>query len=206
MPIEAVTADALRVKKLHVGVDGSGRFLSCNCSFAETFVFCFGGEQLKTRENLRLSEEELIELYNGGQIRKEDCRLQGVPGRVFSATPSFRNFQVTPPEQIQAWSMTKRQDGKAVLYVPDVPGGEVCNIPLHFKVVCTEGTVTSLKIEMQESETGKYQEGALLYRVGKSCPIPVPGACINTTIRIRTDGQPVRVVVEPSFEGKYQEI
>lgn len=210
MPIEPIKVEALRVQNLSLGANADGYYISGSCGFAETFVLCFSQHALG-RKDLDLTEEELLQLYqgtNGKTLNKGEVRLQGIPQRMFSTSNVFSDFVARPPEQIQLWSMTRVPNGPATLYVPDTPGKETCFVPLRYQyaILPRPNGLTELTVRINGNELSQYQDGALLYQVGDFPEIPIANACINQPLSIRTGGLPLTVQVAAEFKGRYQPI
>lgn len=209
MPVMPIDVEALRVQNLELGIGPERYQLSCSCGFAESFALCFSKRPLR-RQDLDLTEQELYLLYqgtNGKTLEKDGYRLQGVPRNVFSISNHFSDFTTTPPERIQVWSMTRAIDGSVSLYVPDTPGRETCFLPLRYRVQNTPGRergMVELTILVNATEISGYEDGALLYCVGDSQPIPIARECLNHPIRIRANGLPVKVMVSEVCCGQYQ--
>lgn len=209
MSILKLDSDAYTIRDLVLGTDDKGRYLSLVCSYATAYALCFSSGVPIQREALDLSEEELYLLHNGGEVKRETFRIQGVPRNVFESMPVFRDFHAVPPEQIQIWSMALRPNGEVILYVPDTPEGSTCYVPLRYEAQFTLGEIRKNVpkpgiLQVGLLDAGQYTDGALMYQVGNALPIPLPTSCLNRTpIPILSGGEPVKVVVSPDFQGKY---
>ena len=122
----------------------------------------------------------------------------------FYAMPVFRGFEADPPQTIQVWSMMAVPGGIVHLYY--TPGREaVCFIPLRYSAALQRnGLQTVLQVTLSDQFIGSYTDGALMYRVGESDPIPLPGGWLNRKIPLRvSDGEEVRVLPAPGFENSF---
>lgn len=210
MPILALSSAAYTVQQLTLGSDHHGRYLSLVCPRAAAYALCFSSGAPIRREELDLTDEELSTLCSGGKVQRDNYRILGVPRNIFNAMPVFRNFQAVPPEQIQVWSMDFSSDGAPILYVPDDPAPSTCYVPLRYTVEFTPGVSRQNKapqpglLRVRLLDEGQYADGALMYQVGNSLPIPLPQGCLNDTpIPILNENEPVKVIVSPAFQGKY---
>ena len=209
MPIFKLDSDAYAIKDLTLSDDSKGRYLSLVCPHATAYALCFSGGAPIRRVDLDLTEEELRALHNGGEVRRERYRIQGVTRNVFEAMPMFRDFHAVPPEQIQVWSMALRSNGDTILYVPDEIGSETCYVPLRYTAQFTpggnkRGVPQPGVLHVRLLDAGQYTDGALLYQVGGAMPIPLPSSYLNDApIPILADAEAVHVVVSPEFQGKY---
>lgn len=211
MSILKLDSDAYTIRDLILNTDEKGRYLSLVCSYATAYALCFSSGAPIRREELDLTEEELCSLHNGGEVERDAFRIQGVPRNVFEAMPVFRDFHAVPPEQIQVWSMALRPNGEAILYVPDDPEYSTRYVPLRYQVQFTQGEYKKnvLKpgtLRVRLLDAGQYTDGALMYQVGNSLPIPLPGECLDSTIPVLNGSEPVKVVVSQAFQGKYKPV
>lgn len=121
----------------------------------------------------------------------------------------FRNFEVCPPEQIQVWSMSENLDD-VTLFVPDDEKSQICYVPLRYSYSFTPGRRERNKdipgqLYVQLNNDGNYTDGALLYQVGESLPIPLPKEYLNQAIPLNVGpGMPVQILVRQEFVGKYE--
>lgn len=193
-----------QIKKLKLGMDGRGVYLSLVCPAAEAYCLCFTQGALVQQKDLDLSEDELNALWTGGTIDRGRYRLQGVPAKRFHANPSFRDFKSVPPEQIQIWSLSHKQvTNETVLHFPDDLESQLAFIPLRYHyTVSRENGFTYLKVELLDS--GVYNDGVLMYQVGNALPIPIPAAVFGKMIRLRIpSNENVKVIVRSDYSGQY---
>ena len=207
MPITRPNVNLYSINNLALDYDpGSGRYgLSLECPRADAFTLCLGKNlPLADPEKLGLTEEELRRLHNGQSMEKRGYRLIGVTQGTFYAMPVFRGFEADPPQTIQVWSMMAVPGGIVHLYY--TPGREaVCFIPLRYSAALQRnGLQTVLQVTLSDQFIGSYTDGALMYRVGESDPIPLPGGWLNREIPLRvSDGEEVRVLPAPGFENSF---
>lgn len=207
MPITRPNVNLYSINNLALDYDpGRGRYgLSLECPRADAFTLCLGKNlPLADPEKLGLTEEELRRLHNGQSMGKRGYRLIGVTQGTFYAMPVFRGFEADPPQTIQVWSMMAVPGGIVHLYY--TPGREaVCFIPLRYSAALQRnGLQTVLQVTLSDQFIGSYTDGALMYRVGESDPIPLPGGWLNRKIPLRvSDGEEVRVLPAPGFENSF---
>lgn len=220
MPIEVLNIDGLKIRNLRLGVTSSGKFtLNFSCLHASSYVLCFGSSGLLGYTDalqLRLNEEDLRVLSAGNTLQKENVvtgevyRLQGVTKAMMGSSTAFQNFRVTPPEQIQVWSMLFNPvTGTHTLYVPAEPdSASYCFVPLRYDVVLkTVPNGKELCVILGEAESIKYRDGSLTYSVDGSLPIPIPTNCINKSFTVPCSSQSKIIIkVAPAYIGKYEQI
>lgn len=111
-------------------------------------------------------------------------RLQYVSRNLFEANPYFRLLAARPPEYIWLWAVCENVFGdQHTLYVPEDAGAQREEAPLRFVAeVRTENGLHFLKVSL--TGPGEYTDGALLYQVGTSLPIPIPREYVGREIPI----------------------
>lgn len=193
-----------QIKNLNLGTDGRGMFLSLVCPAAEAYCLCFTQGAPVTREELELTEEDLYELLKGNTVERNRYRLQGVRANVFHANPSFRNFKAVPPEQVQVWSLSyKPITRETILHFPEDPTSQLAFIPMRYS--CTverKGGFVYLNVSLLDY--GRYEEGVLMYQVGNTLPIPIPGAKLGKEVRLYIpSNEDIKILVKENYRGKY---
>ena len=193
-----------QIRNLKLGTDGRGMFLSLVCPAAEGYCLCFTQGAPVTREELDLTENELFDLLQGKVIQRPRYRLQGVRANVFHATPNFRNFKAVPPEQIQVWSLShKHITNETILHFPENAESQIAFIPMRYScTVRRTGGFVYLKVDLLDN--GNYENGVLLYQVGNTLPIPIPGDKLGKEIRLYIpSNEDIKIIVSEDYRGKY---
>lgn len=205
MPVEELKSNLFAVNHLRLSVLPNGkRSIQFSCTESvSALVLCFSKGQPLTGADVAVTDDELRQLLHGGIVKKENCRLQGVPRARMNG--SFSDFQAVPPEQIQVWTMVMRNNAQPVLYVPADPAAQICFVPLLYTVTMrAENGYRYLKVDMPDTEY--YQNGALRYQVDDLRSIPIPKSCIGRELCISTaPNASVKVIVGEEHTGKYKE-
>ena len=193
-----------RVQNIRFGEDSDGHYMSLICPNASAYVLCFSDGKLLGLKDIRLTEQELKSLHDGGEVQHDQVRMKGVRRNQFHAGPVYRDFRVSPPEQIQVFSMRFNEyEGDYCLFIPEDPAEQTVYVPLHYRVTQRrEGQYGVIRIDLDDY--GNYRDGALMYQIGNSLPIPLAHEYLGREIRVRLQGEePIKVIPQDKYAGKY---
>lgn len=211
MPVVSVNQSYI-IENLTLDADSQGPYITLRSRSSESYLFCFNPDKPISKEVLErdLSENELKQLFSGDELQKNGYRLQGVRRSVLTASHYFRGFKASPPETIQVWGMSRVPfEDKINVYIPDSENEQVCYMPMRYKVTITNvPPLATLKVELLDHvDHGKYQAGALLYKVNDSLPLPITEDMLGKTYQIPISSvDNLSVIPKEGYEGAFKAV
>ncbi len=197
MPIEIPNNNLYRIRELAVMPSGGDYILNMNPGKARACVICISRSGNIGAGDLKLSEDDLNNLYTGGKLEYETYTLQGITGHQLAALSQYHGLHIRPPVYVRAWSMAPGQSG-TVLYIPEEPDEQVFLVPVHYQTIRT-GNQLTVRLE----EVDGYADGDLLYQREEHPPVPIPGSWLNRPIVLRRPADQYKVIAAPAVAQNY---